>query len=223
MKRPKRAVLVVDDDLDIREALTDILEDRGFSVMSAANGREALALLAAGCSPRGHPARSTMPIMDGYGFLEEHRKDASLAVIPVAIITAGNGVDRSRIDEVTSIVPKPINVPRSLRYPRPSEYVARERSMTSAHSRRTSFSSSSRASGLRDLHCSSRGHITSWNAGRADQGRQVKRAGEGEGSVSSQREVIERLVFSPALSRKAGEGDQYLFPSPREAAAERGT
>ena len=40
-----------------------------------------------------------MPVMDGYGFLEEHRKIPSLAVIPVAIITAGHGVDRSRIDE----------------------------------------------------------------------------------------------------------------------------
>jgi CheY-like chemotaxis protein len=113
MKCPTRAVLVVDDDLDIREALTDILEDRGFPVLSAANGREALTLLRSLDAP---PAvillDLMMPILDGYGFLEEHRKDASLAVIPVAIITAGHGVDRSRIDDVTPILPKPINVPR---------------------------------------------------------------------------------------------------------------
>ena len=113
MKYPKRAVLVVDDDLDIREALADILEDRGFEVMTAANGREALTLLRKLDTP---PAvillDLMMPIMDGYGFLEEHRKDASLASIPVAIITAGHGVDRSRLDEVAPIVPKPINVPR---------------------------------------------------------------------------------------------------------------
>jgi CheY-like chemotaxis protein len=113
MKGPKRAVLVVDDDLDIREALTDILEDGGFSVMSAANGREALTLLRSLDTP---PAvillDLMMPILDGYGFLEEHRRDASLALIPVAIITAGHGVDRNRIDSVMPIVPKPINVPR---------------------------------------------------------------------------------------------------------------
>ncbi len=113
MKYPKRAVLVVDDDLDIREALADILEDAGFSVMTAANGREALTLLRKLDTP---PAvillDLMMPILDGYGFLEEHRKDASLAAIPVAIITAGHGVDRSRIDQVTPILPKPINVPR---------------------------------------------------------------------------------------------------------------
>ena len=116
MKHPDHAVLVVDDDLDIREALTDILEDRGFHVTSAANGREALTVLRSGNAPPSAILLDLMmPVMDGYGFLEEYRKDASLAVIPVAIITAGHGVDRSRIDEITPIVPKPINVPRLLR------------------------------------------------------------------------------------------------------------
>ena len=113
MQRAERAVLVVDDDLDVREALTDLLTDHGFQVMSAANGREALGLLR-----RLKDAPSVilldlmMPIMDGYGFLEEHDKDSSLARIPVAIITAGHGVDRSRISGAAPIVPKPINVPR---------------------------------------------------------------------------------------------------------------
>jgi CheY-like chemotaxis protein len=110
------AVLLVDDDLDIREALTDILEDRGFHVSGAGNGREALTVLRSLDTPPSVILLDLMmPIMDGYGFLEEHRKDASLAAIPVAIITAGHGVDRSRIDEVTPIVPKPINVERLLR------------------------------------------------------------------------------------------------------------
>jgi CheY-like chemotaxis protein len=34
--------LVVDDDFGTREALTDLLQDRGYSVISAADGREAL-------------------------------------------------------------------------------------------------------------------------------------------------------------------------------------
>jgi CheY-like chemotaxis protein len=56
-----------------------------------------------------------MPIMDGYGFLEELRKDASLPSIPVAVITAGYGVDRSRLDLSTPIVAKPIDIPRLIR------------------------------------------------------------------------------------------------------------
>ena len=45
-------------------------------------------------------------------FSRRYRKDPSLAVIPVAIITAGHCIDHSRIDSVTPIVPKPINVRR---------------------------------------------------------------------------------------------------------------
>jgi CheY-like chemotaxis protein len=35
-------VLVVDDDYDIREALSDVLVSEGYSVVTAADGREAL-------------------------------------------------------------------------------------------------------------------------------------------------------------------------------------
>jgi CheY-like chemotaxis protein len=113
MRSAERVVLVVDDDMDVREALTDLLSDRGFQVMSAANGREALDLLRGlKDAPSVILLDLMMPIMDGYGFLQEHGKDSSLAAIPVAIITAGHGVDRDRIGAAAPIVPKPINVPR---------------------------------------------------------------------------------------------------------------
>lgn len=35
-------ILLVDDDIDFRESLADILEDRGFSVLQACNGIEGL-------------------------------------------------------------------------------------------------------------------------------------------------------------------------------------
>jgi CheY-like chemotaxis protein len=116
MEHSDRMIVLVDDDPDIREALTDVLEDRGFQVRTASNGREALGLLR-----RLSPPPSVilldlmMPILDGYGFLEEHRKDPTLAAIPVAIITAGHGVDHARIGLITPIVPKPINVPKLCR------------------------------------------------------------------------------------------------------------
>ena len=66
MRSQDGPVLVVDDDLDIREALAQILEDRGFEVITAANGQEALALLR---SLKVCPALILldlmMPIMDG--------------------------------------------------------------------------------------------------------------------------------------------------------------
>ena len=45
MTTQKRPILLVDDDHDIREALTETLQDQGFDVLSAANGLEALRLL----------------------------------------------------------------------------------------------------------------------------------------------------------------------------------
>jgi len=48
-----------------------------------------------------------MPIMDGYGFLEQRRLDPALACIPIAIITAGHGVDRARIGHGIPIIAKP--------------------------------------------------------------------------------------------------------------------
>jgi CheY-like chemotaxis protein len=42
MAPDSRTVLVVDDNPDIRVALTDILEDEGYGVMHATNGLEAL-------------------------------------------------------------------------------------------------------------------------------------------------------------------------------------
>lgn len=108
-----RPVLLVDDDLDIRETLADILQHRGFDVITAANGCEALKVLRRlAFPPSAILLDLMMPVMDGYGFLEEHKKDPSLASIPIAIITAGHGVDRSRLGNDAPIVPKPIDLPQ---------------------------------------------------------------------------------------------------------------
>jgi len=105
-------VLLVDDDLDIREILPETLADMGFDVVTAANGLEALTLVGQ------MPVRPSvilldlmMPVMDGYGFLEERRKKPEIASIPVAIITAGHGIDKVRIGDHAPIIWKPFNVP----------------------------------------------------------------------------------------------------------------
>jgi two-component system chemotaxis response regulator CheY len=109
----RTSVLIVDDDLDIREALAEALMGRGFDVATAANGLEALRVL------RGISDRPSvilldlmMPIMDGYAFLEQRRLDPVLISIPLAIVTAGHGVDRDRLDDGLDIVAKPFDVPR---------------------------------------------------------------------------------------------------------------
>src|SRR5262245_44308644 len=44
-KQPKMSVLIVDDEEGLRDSLKEFLEDEGFSVSTATNGAEALALL----------------------------------------------------------------------------------------------------------------------------------------------------------------------------------
>jgi CheY-like chemotaxis protein len=112
----RESVLIVDDDVDIREILAETLAETGFDVAMAANGLEALRLL------RGLSVRPSvilldlmMPIMDGYGFLEQWRRDPALASIPLAVVTAGYGVDRDRLGDRLQIVRKPFDVPQLLR------------------------------------------------------------------------------------------------------------
>jgi len=105
-----RKILIVDDDVDIRELLAELLETHGFDVATAANGREAIDLVRRMTDPPSVILLDLMmPVMDGYGFLEERKKDDTLASIPVAIITAGHGVDSNQLSSAAAIVKKPID------------------------------------------------------------------------------------------------------------------
>jgi CheY-like chemotaxis protein len=106
-------VLVVDDDIDIRDAVAETLEDDGYAVLTAANGAEALELLRTRRLPRVILLDLMMPLMDGYRFRAEQRKDPALATIPVIVITAG-GFVRSAELEAVAIFRKPIDVPQLL-------------------------------------------------------------------------------------------------------------
>jgi CheY-like chemotaxis protein len=87
-KSAKPTVLVVDDDEDIRTTIRDVLEDQGFAVTCAANGREALDMLL-----RDEPKPAlilldlTMPEMDGWTFRQEQQKVPRLAQIPVVLFS----------------------------------------------------------------------------------------------------------------------------------------
>lgn len=82
-------VLVVDDDRDIREALSELLEDAGYRAASAENGLQALNWM------RSHPGETgvvlldlMMPVMDGLTFLDHRAEDVRLAAVPVVVFTA---------------------------------------------------------------------------------------------------------------------------------------
>jgi CheY-like chemotaxis protein len=103
-------ILVVDDDADIREVLTEVLKEAGHEVVTASNGLEALALLRAGSSPCLVLLDLMMPVMDGYLFIEAQKQDPALASIPVAVITAGRMVEKERL-QGAELLAKPIRLP----------------------------------------------------------------------------------------------------------------
>ena len=77
---------LVEDDRDIRRILAETLEDYGFSVVTAVNGLEALRTLRGSSKPPSLILLDLlMPVLDGYGFLDERKKDAALAGERVAV------------------------------------------------------------------------------------------------------------------------------------------
>jgi CheY-like chemotaxis protein len=81
-------VLVVEDDLAIRETLSELLEDEGYQVQSAENGREALDRLRGGHPPRLILLDLMMPVMNGWEFRQAQRRDPTLSNIPVVVLSA---------------------------------------------------------------------------------------------------------------------------------------
>lgn len=112
---PGHSVMIVDDDVDIRQALAETLEEHGYDVITASNGLQALRILnSTDASPTVILLDLMMPIMDGYTFLSEQQRNPEIADIPVAIVTAGHGVDEKRLGGAPRILPKPFKVPRLL-------------------------------------------------------------------------------------------------------------
>ncbi len=100
-------VLVVDDDPGVRERLRRTLERQGWSVVEAADGREALAKVVHG-PPRAILLDLTMPVMDGFAFLHDLRERPGCADIPVIVFSARelSTEDRNRLHEADRILAK---------------------------------------------------------------------------------------------------------------------
>jgi len=83
-----RDVLVVEDDTDLRESLSQALRDHGFGVIPAGNGQEALDLLHAGTRPAVILLDLMLPILNGWELRDVLRHDPVLAQIPQLVISA---------------------------------------------------------------------------------------------------------------------------------------
>jgi CheY-like chemotaxis protein len=84
-------ILVADDDIDIREAVTEALELSGYQVVAVENGKSALEKLDAGLRPALILLDLMMPVMDGLSLLQTLRARPELAPLPVIVFTAAQG------------------------------------------------------------------------------------------------------------------------------------
>jgi serine/threonine protein kinase len=109
-------VLVVEDDIDIREQLVEIFEARGFQTWSAGNGKEALDLIQQrGIKPAVIVLDLLMPVMDGGEFLEHQLADPVLSGVPVVVLTAQPRKAEALPGPVSKVLPKPLTLPTLIR------------------------------------------------------------------------------------------------------------
>lgn len=81
-------ILLVDDELSIRQLFSIVLEKDGYAVKGVSNGREALEYLNREQFPNLILLDLMMPIMNGWIFFETLRADSRFDRIPVVILTA---------------------------------------------------------------------------------------------------------------------------------------
>jgi len=105
-------VLVVDDDPDLLDVTSFVIETEGMAVETARDGEEALALLHAGRLPALVLLDLMMPVMNGWEFLAAIANDPSLEGLPVVVLTAG---DHTQVPGALEVLSKPMDLTALLR------------------------------------------------------------------------------------------------------------
>jgi len=84
-----KTILHVEDDYSLRTTIGYALEDEGYVVHTASNGREALDFLSSGKKKIDLIFVDVMmPVMDGFAFCAEQLKDETIAHIPTIMYSA---------------------------------------------------------------------------------------------------------------------------------------
>lgn len=107
-----QALLIVEDDDEIRELLAEMLADSGFTVATARNGKEGLDRLRSGPRPKVVILDLMMPVMDGWQLRAAMLADPDLAAIPVIVVSgAADMQDDGAALAASRILTKPVKWP----------------------------------------------------------------------------------------------------------------
>jgi len=105
------SILLVEDDFDVREALTETLRDHGYAVEAAVDGEQALQLLRSGARPGLILLDLMMPRMSGSEFRRAQQVDPALSDLPVVLLSAdGRMEEKARALNVEGAIRKPIDL-----------------------------------------------------------------------------------------------------------------
>jgi CheY-like chemotaxis protein len=106
------AVLIIEDDDEIREIMAEMLGDRGYDVVTARNGEEGLEALRAAAQFCVVLLDLMMPVMDGWTLRAEMLADPALASIPVVVISGAADLEsRASQLKAASVLTKPVRFP----------------------------------------------------------------------------------------------------------------
>jgi CheY-like chemotaxis protein len=88
----QEVIVLVEDDEDLRETLAELLRLSGYAVLTAANGRDAIAVLRQAPEPCLVLLDLMMPVMDGWQFRRAQLGDPQIAGVPVVVISGADDV-----------------------------------------------------------------------------------------------------------------------------------
>jgi len=103
-------ILVVEDDADVRDVLTQCLHAEGYTVDQAANGQEALDHLYAGLLPCLILLDLKMPVMDGPEFRRQQLAYPAWVDIPVVVSSLVDGAHLASLLRPAAFLAKPFQI-----------------------------------------------------------------------------------------------------------------
>jgi CheY-like chemotaxis protein len=104
-------ILVVDDDSDIRDMMELVLQMRGYDVVSARDGEDAIEQLQRGPRPSLVLLDLMLPRIDGVEVVRTIKADPRLAPIPVVIISGDTAArEKARQGGADACLLKPIEL-----------------------------------------------------------------------------------------------------------------
>jgi CheY-like chemotaxis protein len=109
-------ILIVEDDFDVRESLSEALRDEGYAIECAVDGEQALEYLRKGGRPGLILLDLMMPRMSGSEFRMVQKVDPQLQHLPVVLLSADGAMEeKAKALQTDGALRKPIDLEQLLK------------------------------------------------------------------------------------------------------------